>query len=151
LEIKRLGNEPLALALGEMLAEAFFQQLVEDIPDVVVPVPAHWSRRWHRGGNVPDLLAEAVARRVRRPMAAELLRCRRKTRKQGTLLPTERTSNVRGAFAVSRSYDLQKAHVLVVDDVMTTGATASEIARTLLRAGAANVAFAAVARGIGFD
>jgi ComF family protein len=146
-----MGNEPLTLTLGEMLAEAVLEQPVESNPDLVVPVPAHWSRRWQRGGNVPDLLAEAIARGIRRPLAAELLRCRRKTRKQGTLLPTERSSNVRGAFAVSRSYDIRKAHVLVVDDVMTTAATASEISRTLQRAGAARVAFAVVARGIGFD
>ncbi|MFV1966836.1 MAG: phosphoribosyltransferase family protein [Pirellulaceae bacterium] len=151
LRIKRLGNEPLTLALGSLLAETLSKAEFGASPDLLVPVPAHWSRRLQRGCNAPDLLAEAAAGHLHIPVAPDLVVCRRKTRKQGILLPSERLRNVRGAFAVSAGYVLDGAHVLVVDDVMTTGATANEIAKILLRAGASEVSFAVVARGIGFD
>jgi predicted amidophosphoribosyltransferase len=114
-----------------------------------VPVPAHWAKRLLRGVNGPDLLVEAIGRRLSIPTATDLLVCRRRTRKQGTLLPSERFLNVRNAFAVSWGYDIGDAHVLLVDDVMTTGATAGEAARTLRRAGADRVTVAIVARGVG--
>jgi predicted amidophosphoribosyltransferase len=103
------------------------------------------------------LIAETMGRALRVPVAKRQLVCRRKTKKQGMLLPGQRRRNVRRAYQVSnarwltKNYDLAGKHVLVVDDVMTTGATAHEIARTLRQAGARQVSVAVVARGIGFD
>ena len=96
-------------------------------------------------------MAESISANLRIPMAVDLLYCRRRTQKQGMLLPAERFANVRDAFAVSSSYDIANAHVLLVDDIMTTGATSSEAAKTLRRAGAARVTVAVVARGVGVD
>ena len=67
------------------------------------------------------------------------------------MLPSERLVNVRDAFRVSANYDVAGAEVLLVDDIMTTGATANEAAKTLRRAGAARVRVALVARGTGAD
>jgi len=151
LRMKQIRNEHLMLAMGDLLAENVSTTDFGAIPDLLVPIPTHWTRRLVRGCNVPDVLAESMARRLRIPMAQDLLWCRRKTRKQGTLLPNERRTNVRGAFAVSVGYVLDGAHLLVVDDVMTTGATANEAAKVLRRAGASKASIAVVARGVGFD
>jgi len=120
-----------------------------DRPDLVVPVPMHWTRRISRGTNPPEILAEMVARKNQIPLIADLLRNRRKTRKQGTLLPDQRRRNVREAFSVSAGYDIREAHILLVDDVMTTGATGNELSKILCRAGAKRVSVAVLARGTG--
>ncbi len=150
LQIKQATGESLALALGHLVAERLERELPE-LPTHLVSVPTHWTRRLTRVTNCPEVLLEVIARRFAVRSSPRLLYCRRKTNKQGTLLPVERLSNVRGAYAVSAGYDITGAHVLVVDDVMTTGATANEIAKILLRRGAKSVSIAVVARGIGFD
>ena len=95
----------------------------------------HWTRRLLRGVNGPELLAEAVAGSMRLPIDTRLLSCRRRTKKQGTLLPSARRLNVHGAYGVARGGSLAAKRVLLVDDVLTTGATLDELARVLQRAG----------------
>ena len=102
-----------------------------------------------RGTHPAAVLAEYLAQTIGVPCNRGLLSSRRKTRKQGTLTPSERLRNVRGAFRVSAGYDITDAHLLLVDDIMTTGATVSESARQLKRAQAASVTVAVVARGTG--
>lgn len=147
---KRAYHEPLTHALGQLLALTWQQRPDRIPPDLVVPVPMHWSRRWRRTTNGPDILARAMAAHMGGASPGRVVYCRRKTRKQGTLGPSERRRNVRHAFGVSAGYDLRGKKVLLVDDVMTTGATADEIARLLRRRGAANVSIAVIARGVGF-
>jgi ComF family protein len=117
-------------------------------PSVVVPVPLHPSRRAERGFNQSDLLARDVADALGLALADALERVR-PTPSQTGLSPTERTTNVRGAFAARR--ELPGAVVLLVDDVCTTGATLGAAATALRRAGAirveALVATRAVATG----
>ncbi len=148
LRMKKGHEEALTLTMGRLLAETVrFSDPVR--PDLVVPVPMHWTRRITRGTNPPEVLAEMVGNRMRLPVALDLLRCRRKTRKQGMLLPDQRRRNVREAFSVSAGYDIRDACVLLIDDVMTTGATGNELSRVLRRAGAKQVSVAVVARGTG--
>jgi predicted amidophosphoribosyltransferase len=118
---------------------------------LVVPVPVYWWKRLRRGVHGPDVLVEAVGAALQLPTAFGFLYCRRPTRKQGTLLPAERFANVRGAFAVRPCFDIADAHILLIDDIMTTGATGSEAAKVLRQAGAARVTLAVVARGVGQD
>lgn len=147
IQMKQRQHAPLVLAMGELLVESLRPRLAEFRPEVVAPVPAHWWKRLRRGMNGPDLLADVIGRRLKLPVMRDLLVCRRGIEKQGTLLPKARWENVRGAFAVNRAITLQDARVLLVDDVMTTGATANESARMLRQAGAAEVGVAVVARG----
>ena len=149
IRMKQNVHEALTLSVGCLLADRVRQTLTESAPDLLVPVPAHWVKRVWRGVNGPDLLVEAMGRRLRLPAADDVIRCRRRTQKQGTLLPSERAANVRDAFAFNSDYDIVGSHVLLVDDIMTTGSTANEAARTLRRAGAARVTVAVVARGVG--
>ncbi len=147
--MKRYPYEPLTLAIGGLLAERIASELALWQPDLVVPVPMHWWRRLRRGTHTARLLGGVVARQLSLPLLAQVLHCRRKSRKQGTLRPDERFRNVRGAFSISSAYDITDRRVLLVDDILTTGATASEAARLLRQAGAASVAVAVVARGTG--
>jgi ComF family protein len=146
--MKKAHEEALTLTLGGLLANTVrFSEPVT--PDLVVPVPMHWTRRITRGTNPADVLAEKVALKMRIPVASDLLLCRRKTSKQGMLLPDQRRRNVRDAYSVSAGYDIRDACVLLIDDVMTTGATGNEVSRVLRRAGARQVSVAVVARGTG--
>lgn len=149
--IKHPIFEPLALALGCVLANEVRSRWPDYRPDLMMPVPMYWGRRWLRGHNGPELLAESAARDLRFQLVTDALLCRRNHKRQSTLAPSERFANVRGTFAASRGYALEGAKILLVDDTMTTGATASEAARMLKNAGAAEVRVAVAARGIGAD
>jgi ComF family protein len=154
LRAKNLAGESIAAALGGLLAERLRASL-DDVPashfDLVVPVPSYWWRRVRRGTNEAAVLSQVVAERLRLPEASDLLVCRRNLRRQHELNTTERRRNVRGAFRKSWGYDIDDARILLIDDVLTTGATANEIARVLRAAGAATVSVAVVCRALGPD
>lgn len=152
---KQTAHAPLTLALGELLAESLRPQLQAHYPDRVVAVPAHWTRRVRRGGVPSQWLAESVGRTLGiQPIQA--LRCIRHTRKQGTLPPEKRDENVRGAFRAKRGYAfgandraIRGMHLLLVDDVLTTGSTGNAAASALRAAGARRVTLAVLARATG--
>lgn len=147
--MKRVAYEPLTRALGLELAERVRSQLPDSPVDLIVAVPMHWSRRVARGTHTAGVLATALGESLALPVSRRLLYCRRKTRKQGTLRPDARLRNMRGAFGLSSGYDITDARLLLVDDILTTGATVSEAARVLRRGGAGSVDVAVVARGVG--
>jgi predicted amidophosphoribosyltransferase len=115
------------------------------MPELVVPVPMHWLKRLWRKTNPAETVARAIADELGLPLANALV-CRRYLRRQATLTAAERKRNVRGAFVASPLSRLGGTTVLVVDDVMTTGATAREAARALRHAGAAAVYIATLSR-----
>jgi ComF family protein len=149
LHCKHARYEPLASGLGWQLAQRLKALPFDPPPELIAPVPMFWPQRLWRGANSAESMAIAVAAELRLPVATDLLVCRRFLRKQSTLKPDDRRKNVRHAFRVSWRYNVKDARVLLIDDVMTTGATAQEIARVLRDAGAAAVYVAAVARGMG--
>ncbi len=149
LRMKRPAFEPLTHSMGLLLADQIGTWSRDLDVDLIVPVPMHWWRRLRRGACPAQLLALTVGHCMALPVYTRLLKCRRKVSKQGTLQPTARFRNVRDAFCISSAYDITDATVLLIDDIMTTGATASEAARLLRRAGARAVCVAVVARGTG--
>ncbi len=146
LKAKHDSFEALAAALGQRLAEAIELSPFEEPPEVVVTVPMHWLKRAWRGTNPAGTVAAAVAQRLELPLASGALRCVRLLKRQATLTPPERRRNVRGAFRFARRSMIVGKRILLVDDVMTTGATAHEGSRALLEAGATTVYVATVAR-----
>ena len=133
LKTKRSFQEHMSLALAQLLLRRREQQLSDFRPDLVVPIPMHWTRRFRRGVNSPELLAGCLGRRLRVPVADWLLVRTRNTLPQKDLMPQDRFRNVRGAFRVRRGHRrrLQDSRVLLVDDILTTGATCSEAAAVL--------------------
>jgi ComF family protein len=116
--------------------------------DTLVPVPLHPRRLRQRGYNQSALLAAALAGLTRRPWRGDLLRRRRDTVPQTGLSAAERRRNVRDAFAAGRRAGVAGKVLTLVDDVLTTGATAEACARVLRAAGAAEVRLLTVARAV---
>ena len=130
-----------APALAELLCGACIE-LPSDI-DAVLPVPLHWRRQWFRGFNQALEIARPVARHLGVPVIHKVYR-RRATPAQSGLSAVARASNLRAAFRVRGQ--LPYRHVLIVDDVITTGATMRELAGVVARAGVDRVSALAVAR-----
>ncbi len=143
-ELKYRRHAAMVPRLGQLISEA--ADGCEDVGelDVVTPVPSWWGRQLRRGVDHAALLAEAVSRQIDLPLAP-LLQRTRNTPSQVGRSRTQRIANMRGAFQTACK-DIRGARVLLVDDVTTTGATASECARTLLQAGALRVTLAVVAK-----
>jgi len=143
---------PAAAVLGRMLAEAIVG-LEANLPAgliAVVPVPLHERKRAQRGFNQSEVIGRAALKQLRRPERFQLLTDtlvrRRETESQIGLTRHQRRENLRGAFKVDDPAQIVKRNVLLVDDVFTTGTTASECANVLRRAGANRVYVATVAR-----
>jgi ComF family protein len=160
--LKYNGVRPAANVLGRMLAEAltalepefeqarFEQGMFERAGILVIPVPLYKTRRRQRGFNQAELVARAALKllpgRERLRFAPELLQRTRDTNSQIGLTSHQRRENLRGAFTVPRAAEVTGRAVILVDDVYTTGTTATECARVLRRAGARQVWVATVAR-----
>jgi ComF family protein len=145
LRMKQATGEGLAEMMGELWAESGEARLRALGADVVVPVPLHWWRRWRRGYNQSEALARPLAARLGLPFRPSWLRRVRHTPQQKALSAAEKRENIRGAFR-GRGAGLRGRVVLLVDDVLTTGSTAAEAARSLRRAGAKAVVVAVLAR-----
>lgn len=137
------------LTLTPLLAQLWLNAAGPRPPvDALVPVPLHWWRQWRRGYNQSALLARQLSRQLTRegatPVAHRLVRRNRATAPQSGSNASTRARNLRGAFTVQGPCD--NLRLAVIDDVFTTGATAAEVARTLKRAGAAEVEVWCLAR-----
>lgn len=135
------------LALARLFARELAMR-IDPLPDVevIVPMPLAKRRLADRGFNQALEIAKHLGRMVRLPVAYRAARRTRETADQTGLAPAERTRNVRGAFSCDAA--LAGRRIAVVDDVMTTGASLDELARTLKRAGAVHVENWVVARTI---
>ena len=113
-----------------------------------MPVPMHWRRRLFRQQNTAEVIARGILSRVttRAVLETRAVKTSQMTQKQGTLSPKQRRQNVKNAFRVTQPKKVSGRRVLVVDDVMTTGATLHEMTRQLLRHGASKVDIAVVCR-----
>jgi predicted amidophosphoribosyltransferase len=147
--MKSAEGDSISLTLARLLWQERSEKLKALQADVVAPIPLHWRRRLAHRTNSSAVLAEVVSTKLALPRADGLLRRTRSTQRQLEVTPSKRWTNVRKAFAVRAGYHLRGAHVLLVDDILTTGATCSEAARTLLDAGAARVSVVVVARAMG--
>jgi ComF family protein len=137
--LKYQDRTDLAPAMGRWMARAGCELLEE--ADALVPVPLHWRRAWSRRYNQSGALARVIERQTGVKVVSEALRRVRPTQQQIGLSRSQRATNVQGAFKVAaqRQFEIQGRRVVLVDDVLTSGATVDACARALLRARAAQV------------
>ena len=138
------GNHRLAAYLGECMADAVLPLVKEEGEILLVAVPLTESRKKERGYNQAERLAEAVEKRLKEAgvsacLDVGLLEKRRETELQKEKTRKERAENVRGAYHVKKRKACREKTILLVDDILTTGATGSECARLLLSVGAKKV------------
>lgn len=145
-ELKYRGRRRAARRLAEELLDSGAVRRLLTDEAVLVPVPLHPRRRRERGFNQSELLAAELARRTGLRLAPAALVRRRDTSPQAGLTAAARRTNVEGAFAVRQRARVSGRPVVLVDDVLTTGATARGCARVLREAGASEVRVLTVAR-----
>ena len=136
------------------MAETFAQWMASagaeilEKTDMFVPVPLHWQRLIKRRYNQSALLADALGKRTEIPVSKLALRRARATPTQGHLSAKERRKNVKKAFCIAKRYEreIMGKNICLIDDVLTSGSTVNECARTLLEAGAKSVSVLCLAR-----
>jgi len=137
------------IALAQPLANLMISALPEDLHvDLIMPVPLHSDRLRSREFNQSLLLADHIARHLTRPVSADNLVRRIATNPQTTLSRQARMRNLRKAFGVRSPHTIADRHVLLIDDVFTTGTTVNECAKTLKKAGAGSVTVLSLARTV---
>ncbi len=146
LALKHGDHTHLARALGGWMRRAGAEVL--DGADLILPVPLHWTRLFARRYNQAGLLALAIRAAGGPPVAPDWLVRRRRTPSQGRLGAAARTRNVRGAFALRPGRSIRGKRIVIIDDVLTTGATVEECARVLRRGGAEFIGVLTLARAL---
>jgi len=144
--LKFQGRRNLIGLLAPLLVTTFFESWGREEFDIVVPVPLHPKRRRERGYNQAELLACALSRKIAVPFSADALVRIRHTLPQVGLSESQRMENVSKAFRCKDAQRISNARVLLIDDVMTTGATVGSAARCLLDGGALRVSVLTLAR-----
>lgn len=147
-ELKFHGRRDLADFLGSLLAGTFYDSWSREEFDMVAPIPLHSGRKHERGYNQAELLARSLARYIALPFNAHALTRVRATLPQIGLTDTQRQENVRKAFCCKDPKQVAKQRILLIDDVMTTGATAASASAALLDGGCLRVSVLTVARAV---
>ncbi len=136
-----------SLSYSRLLAELLLRELIDaEKPDCLIAVPLHSRRLYERGFNQSHELAKIIAKRLKIPLASEAVLRVRETEQQTGLNAKQRRQNIRGAFAVTAT--IKYKHVVLIDDVVTTGSTVNELARVLKKAGVQTVGIWSIARAI---
>ena len=146
-KFKYKGKTVLAKAFSKLMLDCIKDNPEVTDADLITVVPLHKERLKEREFNQSLLIASPISKEYSLPLANTLQKTR-KTKYQNELLKSERLKNLRGAFSVFSKIDISGKKILLIDDVMTTGSTLSECAKTLLDGGALSVTCFTLARGI---
>ena len=149
LKMKEDVSNRLAQVFGKLITLQWGEAIRALEPDAIVPIPMHAWRRLSRRANPPVALAATLGRQLGLRVEANLLQWRRDASAQLGLSQPGRFRNMRGAIQVRRGFHLDAPRLLLVDDILTTGATCSEAARVLKKSGAAEVTVVVVGRTTG--
>ncbi len=146
IRFKFYGEYNLAIAMSHWLLYLFNKEFVSEDIDCIIPVPLHIKRLRKRGYNQALLLGKEIAKISHIPISPHILKRIRWTEPQVNLNRTERLKNVKGAFQVVKKEDILSKKILLIDDVLTTGATIKECAIALTKAGASSIYVLTLAR-----
>jgi len=140
-EFKYKGKKHLSTPLSKLMIDFIKEyELPMDCLDVIIPVPLHKSRLREREFNQAQTLGSHIAAEFNKLINSEVLIRHRKTKTQAELALHSRLNNVRDSFSVAKEADIKNKNILLIDDVLTTGATSSEAAAALKKSGA-NIVF----------
>lgn len=137
--------------LGQLLAQHISDCALQtdwQMPDLLIPAPMHWTRRWQRGFNQSEILGLYLARATGVPLATRIIQRQHRSLAQKELTRSERQKNLRKAFVISpeAQQKITGKRIALIDDVVTTTATMRELSKLLIKAGAKNVQVWALAR-----
>lgn len=135
-----------AAILGQLLLAHLLEDDSMDKPDIILPVPLYKSRLIKRGFNQSLEIARPIAKQLNIPIGLDLVRRTKNTRAQTDLNAKERNKNVRGCFEVIEQKLSRYQHIVIIDDVVTTGATCNELAKLLKKSGVKTVGVWSIAR-----
>lgn len=138
---------------GEEFVKEFGERIIELEPDVLVPVPIHWTRYIQRGYNQAELIAKKIGDALNIPVVDDILVRTKKTTAQKNLDNKERSRNMEGAFAIGKQWKNQCSalkKVVIIDDIYTTGSTINTCAKLLREKGVAEVYFGVLCIGKGY-
>jgi ComF family protein len=143
--LKYRGRFSIGRYLGEQLSKILIDKRNEWKIDIIISVPLHQLKKTERGYNQSFYIAKEAGRILNTPVKQNLLKRKKFTRSQTTMTLAEREENIRNAFSVKNSKLIKGKNILIIDDVITTGATISECGRILLKAGANKIYAASAA------
>lgn len=143
--LKYKGRKELAVKLGHMIAQKLLMNPVYNGIDQIIPVPLHWSRLKKRGYNQSLLIAQGIAATLQIPLNTSSLQRSKITETQTKKARYKRFENMQTAFSIADSSTIQGKHILLVDDVMTTGATLEACGLVLFEANIARLSIATIA------
>ena len=130
-QIKYHGNIAAGKHFGDMLGAVIAQTSWLADVDAIIPVPLHWRRKWSRGYNQAEIIAKAVSEVISAPVRTDILKKKRHTRTQTQMDIPQKIENVRDAFSASCDDTGQYRHILIIDDVFTSGSTLGACFRAL--------------------
>ena len=149
LNLKLNHGAHLGGGLGNLLYYRNQETLQKLAPNLIIPIPLHWTARLHRSHHPASIIAEAVSHRLQAKYSGNILAKRKRTPAQTSLTLSNRRKNLRGAFEIRKRSQVVGQSILLVDDVLTTGSTANAATRVLLDAGASEINVAVIARAPG--
>ncbi len=135
----------IGVYLGNTIAEQFNEKFLEWNIDLILPVPLHHLKKADRGYNQAFYIAKGIGKKTSIPYKGNVIKRKKFTESQTSKNLTEREENMKGAFLVKKKKNVEGKNILIVDDVITTGATISECGNVLLKAGAAKIFAASIA------
>lgn len=138
-DLKYNGNIQAGFFLGELAGKYFYNEILRWNPDYLIPVPLYYLKKAERGYNQSYYISKAISKIVNIPIKTSVLKRTRYTQSQTELSLEERKINVCGAFSVKKKNLIRNRAFLIVDDVITTGATISECGKVLLESGASKI------------
>lgn len=132
--------------LAQSLNSSFSMNTGADLPDVIIPVPLHKKRLSKRGFNQSLEIARPVSKQLQLPIDTQCVRRTKSTRAQAKLNIAQRKRNIKGCFEIQKDHSYQ--HIILIDDVITTGSTINELARILKQSGVDKVGVWSIARAV---